>query len=123
MGGPVAWISSVDMTGTGDNAFAWLIPTPSLYIPRRVVGRRLAGAFGVACIGGCYTAASKGGTAFVANTQVWTGLTGAGKIVDATLIAGVATDILTSSQLYFALTTGNTGALTAAIYLWADVIA
>ena len=120
---PVAKITAADMAVTTDQVFTWLVsPVPTLYIPRRVIGRRVSGAFGVACLGGCYTAASKGGTAFVAATQSWANLTAGGKIVDATLIAGVGTDIITAALLYFALTTANTGALTADIYLFADIL-
>lgn len=122
-GYPVAKITAADLTLATDQVFVWLVsPVPTLYIPRRIIARRVSGAFGVSCLGGVYTAAAKGGTAIVAAAQSWANLTGAGKIVDATLIAGVGTDIVSAALLYLSLTTGNTGALGADVYLFADIL-
>lgn len=119
---PAMAVRNVDMTATGDNALVWQMPVPSRYIVRRCIARRVSGAFGVACLGGLYTAASKGGSAIVAATQTYAALTGAGLVVDTTLAAIALTTVVTANPLYFALTTGNTGALVADIYVWVDVL-
>lgn len=121
--GAIAKITGANMTLTTDQLFTWLIPTPSLYIPRRILATRASGAFGVACAGGLYTGAGKTGVNVVLAVQSWAALTGANTYVDASIIALATTNILISPTLYLALTTGNTGALTADIYLWGDVLA
>lgn len=110
-----------DMTITTDQALIKRF-TGVLWMPTHVVAKRVSGAFGTACAGGVYTAASKGGNAIVANSQSYAALTGANTIVNATLaaIAGAAAE--TSAAAYFALTTGNTGALTADIFIYGVII-
>lgn len=119
---PAAKITAADFAVTTDQAFTWLIATPSLYVIRRVIARRVSGAFSVACLGGVYDAASKGGNALVAATQTWAALTGAGKIVDASLAAITGTAIVTASTIYFALSTANSATMTSDIYLFVDVL-
>ena len=70
--------------------------------------------------GGIYTAASKGGTAIVAAAQVYSALTASGKFVDLTLAAGMATDILTATTIYFSLTTAQGAAATGDIFIIGD---
>lgn len=120
---PAARLTAADFAIDTDQAIGWLIPVPTLYVLRRAIARRVTGAYNTACLGGIYTAASKGGTALVAATQTWIGLSGAGKIAVATLEAVVATDVQTAPQLYFSLSTANGAALTADILLFVDVIA
>jgi hypothetical protein len=90
------------------------------YIPTRVFGVRKTGGVTVACAGGIYTAASKAGTAMVAAAQVWTAVTGTLGFIAAT-IAALAVG-LSANPLYFALTTGSTGACTADIFVFGVVI-
>lgn len=124
MGRPHALVTGVNMAvANTDNQFVWRATPPTLGVVRRIIARRVSGAFGVACLGGIYTGASKGGTAIVAAAQSYAGLTGAGKIADLSLVAAVATDILDLSNLYVNLSTANTGALVADFYLWVDAIA
>lgn len=85
-----------------------------------IVGVRKTGAATVACAGGIYDAASKGGNAIVANTQDWVSLA-SGVMVTATKAALVATTILTGTP-YLSLTTGSTGACTADIFVYGYVI-
>lgn len=68
-------------------------------------------------VGGFYAAAAKS-TPVVANTQVYTALTGASKYVAVTLNALGLSDIRTETTLYFALTTGQGGAATGDIYIF-----
>lgn len=91
------------------------------YIVSGIVANRKSGAFGTACLGGVYSAASKGGDPIVAATQVWTGLSGANKMVVATLAALALTN-LRSETPYLALSTGNTGALTADVFIYGVIL-
>ncbi len=85
-----------------------------------VVGVRKTGAASVTCAGGIYTAASKGGTPLVANTQDWVSLASS-VIVTATKEAAVNTTILTTTP-YLSLTTGSTAACTADIFVYGYII-
>lgn len=63
-------------------------------------------------VGGFYPQSSKGGTALVANTQVYSSLTSAAKLLSCTLAAGVSTTRYSRSNLpdwaiYLSLTTGQ----------------
>ena len=81
-----------------------------------VIAIRKSGAFGTACIGGIYSAATKGGDAIVAATQSWAALTGAGTAVAATIANLLQTKVETATP-NLSLTTGNTGALTADFFI------
>jgi hypothetical protein len=71
-------------------------------------------------VGGFYTAASKGGSGIIANTQVYTGLTNAATALELTLaLPNLVLDAGTS--LYFSLTTAHGSAATADIYVYGDV--
>ena len=79
-------------------------------------------------VGGFYPQPSKGGTAIVANTQVYSGLTVASSLINPTLSSygsGTAFDstILTSFSVYFSLTTAQGVASVADIYLCGIVLA
>lgn len=117
---PAAKITAADFTLTTDQPFVWLTAVPTLYAIRRVIARRASGAFSIACLGGVYDTAAKGGNALVAAAQSWANLTGAGKIVDATLAAVIGTSIITSSTIFLSLSTGSSAALTADVYLFID---
>ena len=67
-------------------------------------------------VGGIYNTASKGGTALVANSQVYSALTGATLGVDLTLVA-FAKGVQSGAALYLALTTPQGGAATADLYV------
>lgn len=114
-------LNSADLTLTTDQALTKVFSGTN-YKVTQVVANRLTGAFGVACAGGLYTATAKGGSALVAAGQSWANMTGAGKIVDATLAAVVGTDVQTATPLYLSLTTGNTGALTAKVFVFGVVL-
>jgi hypothetical protein len=75
-------------------------------------------------VGGIYPAASKGGTAVVANSQAYSGLTAATKFVDLTIASGYTSggDILTVKNLFLSLTTPQGGAATADVYVYGDII-
>ncbi len=65
-------------------------------------------------VGGFYTAASKGGNAIVANTQVYSSLTSGGL----ELLATLSKPYVSASPIYFALTTALGSAGTADIYVF-----
>jgi hypothetical protein len=111
----------LDLQITTDQALAKQF-SGSSYVITKVLAIRKSGAVTVACAGGLYTAASKGGSALIAATQVWTALTGAGKIVDATLAALLGTDVQSASPIYLSLTTGSTGAATADMFVYGVVV-
>jgi hypothetical protein len=73
-------------------------------------------------VGGFYSAASKGGDAIVAATQVYTTLTVGAKTLDVTLAAIGLSDVRTEATLYLSLTTGQGGAATADVYIFGDDI-
>lgn len=70
--------------------------------------------------GGVYTAASKGGSAVVAAAQVYSALTGATKMVVATL--AITDTVWTVSSLILSLTVAQGGAATADIYVMGYVL-
>ena len=74
------------------------------------------GAFSIACVGGIYTGAAKSGDAVLAATQVFSGLTGAQTMQIATLANIIAIKTESATPI-LSLTTANTGALTADIFI------
>lgn len=109
----VAYIKNADMTLTTDQAFTKVGGT-FRYSVTRVMAITRSGAFGIACAGGIYTAATKGGTALVAAGQSWATLTGA----NANAVATINATTTTAATPFLSLTTGNTGALFADIVIW-----
>jgi hypothetical protein len=90
-----------------------------LYVDRIVVTN--ASVSLTTAVGGVYTAASKGGTALVANTQAYSGLTAATLAIELTLAA--ARPIITPpGSVYFSLTTAQGAAATADIYVFGTVL-
>lgn len=115
--GLIAYGTGLNMALDTDQALTF-VATPTLWVPTNIIARRVTGAFDTACLGGIYTAASKAGTAIVAAGQSYANLTGAGKIVTATLAAVNGTDVNTSTTLFLSLSTGNSIALTADFYVF-----
>lgn len=111
----------LDFQSTADQALAKQFSGTNFIITKVVAVRKTGGAT-VAVAGGIYTAAAKGGSALVAAAQSWINLSGAGKIVDATLAAVDATDVQTASPLYLSLSTGSTGAVTADLFIFGIVV-
>lgn len=71
-------------------------------------------------VGGVYPTTSKGGTALVANTQIYTALTTSTIVFGLTLAANIATTRYTAATLYLALTTGQGTAATCDFYVWGN---
>ncbi len=95
------------------------------YIVRRITITNVSTTLGGGITaGGFYNATSKpGGGILVAATQIFTALTAASKLLDATLSGVSLTDVQTAANLYFSLTTGFGSAATADIYVWGEVLA
>lgn len=113
-------LRSADMTLTTDQAFTKQGNFTN-YIVTGVVTKRVSGAYGTACLGGIYTAASKGGDALVAATQTYVNLSGANTSQVATMAAVALTKVQTATP-FLALSTGNIGALTADIFVYGVIL-
>jgi hypothetical protein len=98
------------------------IPTGGPFVIRQVIVTNASTNLTTAA-GGFYTAASKGGVAFVANTQVFTACTAATKVQDCTLAAAGDDDTSSASTLYLSLTTPQGAAATADVYIFGDLLA
>jgi hypothetical protein len=105
-------LTGANMNSTSDQAIA--IGASKYFIDKVVVTN--ASASLTLAVGGLYTAASKGGTQVLANTQVFSGLTASSKIL--LLSSLITADVLTAGQLYLSLTTGQGTAATADVYLY-----
>ena len=116
---PLFVLRSANMTLTTDQPFI-ACGVFTKWIPTSIVAILKTGAFGTACAGGIYNAASKGGTAIVAAGQSWANLTATNKIVVATLAAGTTDAFIILPIL--SLTTGNTGALTADLFVYGSIL-
>lgn len=113
-------IRAANMTLTTDQVFTKKFAGTNYQITS-VSAIRKSGAFGVACVGGIYDSAAKAGNALIAAAQVWSALTGASTLQTATL-AAIASTIVSSATPFLSLTTGNTGALTADVFIWGVVV-
>jgi len=92
------------------------------YVIRRIVVTNASGTPTLA-VGGIYTAASKGGSAVVAATQAFSGLTGGTVSLDLTIAAAGIGVALTAAQLFLSLTTAQGSAMTADLYIFGDALA
>lgn len=71
-------------------------------------------------VGGVYPTISKGGTALVAGTQIYTALTASTVVLGLTLAANIATTRYTAATIYLALTTAQGTAATCDVYVWGN---
>jgi hypothetical protein len=112
-------IRSADMQLTTDQALTKVF-TGTKYRVLDVIAVRKAGGASVACAGGVYDAASKGGNALVSTAQSWVTLATTINVVP-TLAAVAATTVL-APTLYLSLTTGSTAACTADVFVYGYVV-
>lgn len=87
------------------------------WFPTHIIARQKTGGASVACAGGVYDAAAKGGNAVVAAVQSWVTLAATVPIV-ATLAAVATGTVMTSTSLYLSLTTGSTAACTGDVFVF-----
>lgn len=117
MTGVLGVLKSANMNSTADQA---ILINSSNYIIRKIIVTNPSTSLTTA-VGGFYAATGKT-TAIVANTQIYTALTGSTKFLDCTLAAILGTDRRTETTLYLSLTTPQGGAATADIYIIGDSI-
>ena len=113
---------SANMNSTDDQQIT-IFSAPAKFIVRRIVATNASVDLTTA-VGGIYPAVSKGGTAVVANSQAYSGLTAATKFVDLTIASGYTSggDILTVKNLFLSLTTAQGSDATADVYVYGDII-
>ena len=105
-------IISANMNSTSDQVIA---TGASKYFIDKVVITNASTSLTLA-VGGLYTAASKGGSQVIGNTQVFSALTASTKVV---LLPSLITgDVLTATQLFLSLTTGQGTSSTCDIYIY-----
>ncbi len=108
-----------DMQSTADQAFTKLFSGTNYRITDIIAVRKTGGA-SVACLGGVYDAASKGGNALVAVGQSWVTLAASVNVVPV-LAAVVATALLTGLPM-LSLSTGSTAACTADLFIFGYIV-
>ena len=110
-----------NMNSTGDQAIELFVPANSYFRVTKISVKNASTSLTTA-VGGVYTAASKGGDAVVANTQVYSGLTGGTLAVDLTIATTPGkTEYATSTPLYLALTTPQGAAATADVFVYGQL--
>jgi hypothetical protein len=108
-------IRAANMNSTADQACA--IPAAvTVWTPLSVLATNCTGSLALA-VGGFYPSASKGGTALVAATQVYSSLSSASVTLIATLAATIANTRYTINSAFLSLTTAAGSAATCDIYL------
>lgn len=112
-------LRNADMTLTTDQAFS-KVGAFTNYVVNSILAARKTGSFGVTCLGGIYSAAAKSGDAILAAAQSWASLTGAGTATIASL-ANIISKFETATPI-LSLSTGNTGALTADLFIYGAIV-
>jgi hypothetical protein len=112
---------SMDLQSTADQVMSKQF-SGTLYRITDIVAVGKTGGASVACLGGIYTATSKGGSVLVSAAQSWLGVSAADKMAQATLAGLLSTDAQTVATLYFSLTTGSTAACTADVFVYGQIL-
>jgi hypothetical protein len=107
-------LRNADMQSTADQKFRRIFGGAN-YWPLFIYARQRTGGASVACAGGVYDAAAKGGTQIVAAAQSWVTLA-SGVTVRATMAAAADTTLFSNTP-YLSLTTGSTAACTADLWI------
>lgn len=110
---------ALDFQSTADQALTKVFGGTNAIVTQVVAVRKSGGA-SIACAGGIYTAAAKGGSALVSAAQSWVTLA-ANVNVSATL-AAIAGTTVAGSALYLSLTTGSTAAVTADVFVFGVIV-
>lgn len=113
--GIVASLRGANFNSTADQAIA---------IPSRITAFSVTAILVTNCsanmttaVGGFYPTTAKGGAALVANTQVYTALTGATALLPTTVVAGALVTRYSVANLYLSLTIAQGGAATCDLYV------
>lgn len=111
-------LKGANFNSTADQAITIAIPAGATkYIITNIMVTN-ASANLTTAVGGFYTAASKGGTTLVANTQVYTSCSTATGVQRVTLATGAADNTYTATTQYLSLTTGQGSTATADVYVF-----
>lgn len=113
-------LRGADLTLTTDQVFKKLFGGTN-YLVTNMFAVQKTGSFGVACLGGIYSGATKTGDAILAATQSWATLTGVSTAAVAAL-ANILQIKVSTATPFLSLTTGNTGSLTADIFIIGVVV-
>lgn len=105
--------TGINLNSSADQAITGL---PAKYQITGIVLTNCSGSATTA-VGGVYTAASKGGTAIVPNTQPYSGLTTSSSLLSLGFSSGILESSYTNTTLYFSLTTPQGAAMTADLYV------
>jgi hypothetical protein len=108
-------LRSANMQLTTDQAFTRQFVGTNYRITDIMAVRKTGGA-SVACLGGIYDAASKGGNAIVAVGQSWVTL--AANVNVAPTLAAIVSTALLSATPFLSLSTGSTAACTADVFIF-----
>lgn len=119
--GLAGFLIAADFNSTSDQAIPILPTIVAGYVIRRIIVAAATANLTTA-VGGVYGAAAKSAPNIVANTQVYTALTGATKFLDLTLTALCGTDVFTQGTLYLSLTTAQGAPATANVFVFAEFL-
>lgn len=111
-------IRGANFNSTADQACA-IAATVTVWTPTSILVTNCSASLTLV-VGGVYPATSKGGTALVAATQVYTALTASTIVLGATLAANVATTRYTAATVYLSLTVAQGTAATCDLFLWGN---
>jgi len=89
--------------------------TGTTWDPLFITANQVSGAYSTACLGGIFTAPSKGGTAIVSVGQSYSAMTGSNTHQQLTV---QATTVTFTTDPYFSLSTANSAALFGDIFIW-----
>ena len=109
-----------NMNVTTDQAIAMFQPAGMPYRPTRISARNASISLTTA-VGGVYPAVSKGGTALVANSQVYSALTAGNINLDLTLAVGTIVQPA-GTPLYLSLTSAQGAAATADFFVYGELM-
>ncbi len=116
---------NVNMNVTTDQPLNWFVPASQNYQLLKILAKNVSRSYqSGSAAGGIYTAAAKGGTAVVANSQAYTALhaTAATNTLTLTLVSGVGdTTTYSNSPLVFSLTTADGTAGTLDLFAYCDI--
>jgi hypothetical protein len=116
----LGFFSALNMNSTADQPLTLSLASSQYYFLRGIIARNASISLTTA-VGGIYTAASKGGSAVVAATQAYSGLTGPTLSVALTL-AAAGQVLLSATPLYLSLTTPQGAAATMDLLVLGDPI-
>lgn len=111
-------LKGANLNSTADQAIDVQVGGNRYYITRILVTN--ASATPTLAAGGVYTAASKGGSAIVANSQAYSSLTAPTKVLNLTL--AITDTAFSVSTLYLSLTTAAGSASTADVYVFGELL-